>query len=598
MATSASDLSVHTGTSYSPNPSLAATEEESAISGLVHDLFYRAQNARRPLMSKWKKNYRVLNNSVWARASDPWVPQPEVAKIWPVCASIVAWITDQRPMLTVFPSAVPFSPFADNFQMLADQMNALLNANFNEYLLDAEISKCLWDVLTYGIGYSKTVWEPWLADGLGDSVFRRTDPFTVYPDPFARTESQLNYIIEAKVMSTQDLLRAYPHMKDKLPTAFLNIDEAPHKLDATTQPSQPRLNLAPIAPATAPHSGMNTSRRASGQLSDSPTVVVLEAWIRGLVTEEGVTRDTWQVVSVCGQCVIINKQANEVAGHDRHPYDRVVLFDTGEWYGPCLVELLTSPQESINRTLSAIEANLQLMGDPMLVEGPMANSNKQRITNRPGQRISADPSQVAWLNPPVMQPQIAVTLMQYYESQIEAISGMSAMVRGFSPQGRNSSGVMSSIQDAAFVRVRATSRELERMLKSIGRKMTANMCEFYTEPRMLATLGPDGNQITTLLKSRHFYVSDPTSEDPMERVPLRFNVQADAGSQLMTSKEARAQQAMGLYNMGAIDVLELLKAIGWPSWGQVAKRVMSMQAEQGTLGQAPGARQQGSTSQP
>lgn len=575
------------------------SDEEADKAGLVHDLFYRAQAARKPLMAQWRKNYRVLNNNVWAPRAEPWIAAPSVAKIWPVCASIVSWVTDQRPDLETVPTATPFTPYADMYQQLSDDMNVQLKLNFASYNLDGEIAKAGWDVLTYGIGYFKTEWCAWLADGLGDTIFKRVDPYTLYPDPYARNDAELNFIVEAKVMSVQDVVRSWPHTKTRLPVGMLSIDTAPHKLDANINAGQDRrVNFQPLAPSTASHAGLNTSGRQLGYNADAPVVVVLECWVRGLKEIDGHVYDCWKCVVACGRSVIMEAEATEIYGHNRHPYDRWVLFDTGEWYGPCLVEFLTSPQESINRTLAAIESNLQLMGDPMLVESPYSQSRRSRITNKPGARIEAMPADVAWMQPPQMQPQIAVELMTYYENQIESISGMTAMVRGFQPGGRNSSSTMDSVQDAAFVRIRGTLRELERALKGVCSKMVANIAEFYTEPRVMSILGPDeGAPIIKMLRAQHFYITDPTSADPAERIPLRFNVTADAGSQLMTSKQARAAQSIQLYALGAIDVPELLKAQQWPSAGRVAKRVMEQQAQAGVLGQPPGARQKAGRTQ-
>lgn len=568
------------------------TEKEIRVANLVRHLYSRALVARRPLIQRWKKNYRVLNNRQWGPRADSWMPAPEIAEIWPVVASMTAWMTDQRPVLEVTPSAIPFSEYGDYYQQLAQDMNSLLTTAHVVYSLDAEITKALWDVATYSVGYIKSVWEPWLADGLGDAVYRRVDPFNLYPDPNARNPQDLNYIIEAKVMSVNDMERAYPGARRKVGAGTMeDHDDAPHRLDVEGG----QLASSPDISRNLPnHDTKRDSNRAgSGGLQDAPMVLVLECWIRDFTSERlanGLTKvhDKWRCIVTCGQRVLLDEPAENLNAYGSHPYDKLVLFDTGEWYGPCLVEFLTSPQESINRILGSIEHNIMLMGNPMLVESMRSSSRNKRITNKPGQRIEADPSMVKWMDPPQMQPQIAVQLMQFYQSKIEAISGMSAMVRGFSPGGRNAQGVLDSVQDAAFVRIRASLRELERALRGACQKQCANIAEFYTEPRLANLLGPDGDRTTRALKSRHFYVLHP-SED--KQVPLRFNLLADAGSQLPTSKQARSADAERLYALGLIDELEALKAKQWPSYAVVAKRMMERQAAAGTLGQPPGARQ-------
>lgn len=569
---------------YGPHNQVHTGDEQSerAIAALVRELFYRAREARRPLMAQWKRNYIELNNREYKPGGNGWDERPSVSEIWPVVASATAWMTDQRPKLEVTPTSEPFSPYWEFYQKLAVDLNQCLDAGFTNYSLDGEITKSIWDVYTYGIAYFKTQWEAHLADGLGDTVFRRVDPFNVYPDPHARTPSDLTYIIEARTMTVADADRAWPGAAAKIgsSTSLEDIARSPHKLDSTVNPNQPRAALKALAPASGTQSHGTVDNPS--KTSDAPVVTVLEAYVRGhLVTPtdtDGVSRvtDEWRCIVICGDILLMDEPCSEMAAYDTHPYDRLVLSDTGEWYGPCIVELLSPVQRTINWLLEAINRNVYLMGNPVLVESLRSASRNKRLTNRPGQRFEADPGGMQWLNPPQIHPQLSVQLIEYYKSEIETISGLSAMVRGFSPTGRNSQGVLDSVQDAAFVRVRSFLRELERALRGVSSKMAATVSEFYTEPRLMSIIGPDGQKTALSLKARHFYVVDP--EDAGNRIPMRFSIAPDAGSQLPTSKQARSAEAKHLFSIGAIDVYELLKAVEWPHYATVAKRITEMQA--------------------
>ena len=566
---------------------------EAQLVSYVYELFNKARNARRPMVNAWKRNYRALHNKVWTPRAEAWMPSPEVAQIFPVIFSSVAWMTDQRPVTQVIPSPQPFSEYGDFYQQLATNMNTIMEASFMSYNLDMEISKVLWDVFTYHIGYTKTVWEPWLADGLGDAVFRRVSPFNIYPDPHARDEASLTYIIEAKMMTMSDVDRAFPGAKSRLSGAVsASVDEQPTRLEDSVSQLSPRVALGNLPSSTNTRYAMSGGRDRAGVVDD-PICTVLECWVRGHKVEDTddpavkKVTDEWRCIVVCGQIVLMDKTAGEVSATNTHPFDRMVLADMGEWYGPCLVEMLDSPQESIGRILTAIEQNIALMGNPMLLESPRSQSKSKRISNRPGQRIEADPSQIAWMNPPQMHPQMAVQLIQFYKGEIESISGLSAMIRGFAPGGRNAQGVLDTVQDAAFVRVRATLRQLEALLRGVCNKMCASIAEFYTEPRVLAHLGADGQMTQMALRARHFYLRD--ADNPDERIPLRFQLLADAGSQLPTSKQARAAEAERMFALGAIDIYELLKAKQWPNYAVVANRVMTQQAM--GMASGPGKRQ-------
>lgn len=563
-------------------------ESEESIASLVRELFIRARESRRVLMQQWKRNYRALNNRDYVPGAAAWDEQPALSNIWPGIASAVAWMTDQRPTIEVTPTTEQFSPYWDFYQQLAKDMNVCISAAFMNYALDGEITKCLWDVYTYGIGYYKTTWEPWLAEGLGDSAFRRKDPFTIYPDPFGHDESDISYIIEAHTMTIQDADRTWPGAARKLSPQFLEEhDEAPHRLDTQINKNQPRVALGALAPSTTPQ--YHNSVDSPNKPHDSPVVTVLEAYVRGYKTEEtdqpGVVRvrDDWRCIVVCGNAVLMDKPCIEVNAYGTHPYQREVLFDAGEWYGPCLVELLTPIQRIINWLLGAINRNIYLAGNPVLVEDPRAASRNKRYTNRPAQRLEGNPQSVAWMSPPQIHPQMSVDLIRFYKGEIESILGLTAMVQGFAPTGRNAQGVLDSVQDAAFVRVRASLRELERSLRGVASKMAANIAEFYTEPRLMSIIGPDGQHTAKALRARHFYAID--ADSPSDRIPLRFSLVADAGSQLPTSKQARAAEAKVLFKLGAIDVYETLRAMEWPNYALVAQRVMEQKAQAAAAGQ-------------
>jgi len=571
--------------------STGQTEDQTAA--YVQHLFMRARSLRRPLIAQWKNNYRTLHNKTWAPRAEAWMPAPEISQVFPVIFSSVAWMTDQRPTIETTAAPQPFSEYADFYQSLSQDMNAVLNATFMGNSLDLEISMVLWDAFTYGIGYLKTTWEPWLADGIGDTAFRRVTPFNIYPDPFATSMQDLTYIIEAKQMTISDVDRSYPGARGKIGAgATEDVDEQPHILDETVSQSMARVRLGNLPSATQTRYGITDNPRDRG-IADDMTVTVLECWVRHhqiTKTDDpsvSKVRDVWRCIVTCGRNVLLDCEAGEVNAYGTHPYDRMVLTDTGEFYGPSIVALLDSPQESIGRLLSSIMQNIALMGNPVLQESPRSRSRGKKITNRPGQRIEAEQTEISWLNPPQMHPTMSTDLIQFFKGEIESISGLSAMVRGFAPSGRNSTGVLDQVQDAAFVRVRASLRQLEAALRGVCSKMCANVAEFYTEPRQMSIQGADGQKFHMAMRARHFYTRDADNKE--ERIPLRFTLLADAGSQLPTSKQARAADAQQLFALGAIDVYELLKAKQWPNYSIVAKRVMEQMSQQAS--QAPGKRQ-------
>lgn len=583
------------GTRVSTVLSSNPTEDDARLVNEVRQLFFRARSHRRPLVQRWNKNYRMLRNKYWTDSRPNWMPSPQIPEIFPIVASMVGWMTDQRFRHEVTPAAMPFSPFSNYMKGLGMDLETVMDSTWHVNKEENEITKMLWDANIYGTGILKTVWDETLLHGQGDAISRRIDPYTFYPDPAARGMDDANYFIEARTMSVQELDRRFPGSAKYFADGGVteNIDEAPTQLDNTS--TFPRANPGAISPATSPRYGMPGSSRIHA--TEITGVTVLEAWLREhelyeakYTDEDGkeVTDirvyDTWRVVVVAGNRVLMNETADDLWHHGSHPYDRYVPHDLGEFWGLSLVEMLSSPQEAINRILSALQHNVELVGNPVFLESTRSGIQRTQLTNKPGTRLTVnDGGKAEWLQPPQVH-QMMPELLRYYLQRMEAVSGLSAVTKGGSSGGRQAQGVVDAMQEAAFVRIRMALRNLEFTLRDSGYKKAALICENYTTPRIVAIVGPQGEKTSLAVKGRHFYTPGPNGSTPM-----KFQLLVNAGSAGHTSRKVREDQAVMLFTLGAIDEDALLEALDFPNRTVVAERVKALKAS--GMMQPPGARQ-------
>lgn len=569
------------GKSYS-TPSM----DELELASSIRNLFYKARAQRRPLVAQWTKNYRILRNRTWMPGRAPWIPAPEVPEIYPIIAAQVGWMTDQRPSFEVVPASEPHSDYHEFYSTLAHDLEVTMQAAWqvNEY--EAEIEQCLWDGFIYGTGILKSGWDTALVGGMGDAVMRRVDPYTFYPDPAATSMRDANYFIEARTMSVQEMDRRWPGSAKKVGGggATEDIDAAPTNSD--TGNGMPRANPGAIPPSATASFGRVGGGRISA--TDEPGITVFEAWLREhrVVDFDGVegVDDSWRVVVVAGNCILLDESASELWAHGQHPYERYVPHRNGEFWGMSMVEMLAPSQLAINRLLAALQLNVELVGNPVFKESTRAGISRTKLTNKPGTRLPINEGGTAeWLNPPQIHPMMA-ELVQFYIGEMERISGLSAITRGMAPGGRVAQGVVDTMQESSFVRIRTALRNLEWTLRAVGDKVAALITENYTTPRMVAIVGPSAEKSSMALKGKHFYV--PSEEG---RVPMRFQLLVQAGSSLPTSRNARISEADTLYAMGALDDEALLEAHDYPNRRQITLRVGKAKAD-GSL-QPPGARQ-------
>ncbi len=568
------------------NVAAAPTLSEMELVGQIRTLFSRARAERKPTVSQWIRNWRIMHNRPFSTPTTAWMPNPLVPECRSTVASCVAWITDQRPQFELTAMSQPFSPYAEFFEGISMDMKTAINAAWQSNLYESRVEVCAWDAYTYDIGVFKTVWNNALAEGLGDVDIQRCDPFTIYPDPAATCPENMNYIIEARTISLQELDRRFPgaaakfdvqgytEMIDEMPTTRLGLGQ------------MPRANPGAISPATSARYGLPGQGRERASRDDTG-VTLLEAWLREhTTTDDGKVYECWRCVCIAGPYVLLNKRADEILPFTIHPYDFFAPEDTGELYGQSMVELLTPSQVSINRILANLESNLDLVGNPVFKEGSRSGLQRTKITNKPGQRVTvaAGDSTAGWMDPPPLQLQEAMGLVQFHIDRMSNNSGLSAINQGAEPGSRASTDVYDSVMEAGFVRIRLAQRNLEFALRRVGQKAVAIIAEFYTEPRFLSVVGPDGSKTSRTLKGQHFYMPGPDGS-----APLRFAINVQAGSMLPTSRNARISEYDTLFAMGAVDRPVVLEAHDVPNRQAIAARMAEQDAKGMT--QAPAARQ-------
>lgn len=550
-------------------------------------LFQRARDHRRVQLQRWVRAWAILHGKTWSSAREQWMPSPELPELYPVVSSMVSWVADSRPTYEALPYDPDMSDYAQLMGALADDLQVAMQAAWEINNYSSELETALWDGFTYGIGFLKTGWDATLAAGLGDVVQRRVDPFTLYLDPAARRWDQVNYITEVSNLTVLELDRRYPGAGAKIDQSGAwrdAIQQAPTQLDDSGLAGPKMANPGNVPGSSTPTRWGVTSNPRTGLLSEEDTVTVRETWVRRHGRDKGGKLvDAWRCIVTVGNTVLFDHPAVDMWEHGLHPYARYVPVDTGDIYSDSLVLLLSSAQISINRILAALEQNMWLTGNPVLLEDNNSGITRQRVHNKPGQRLSKTPgSAVQWLNPPQVQPQIAASILGFFKGEIENISGLSSINRGFVPNGRNAQGVLDSVQEAGFGRVRAAQRQLEVTLAESGAKVASILTEFYDEPRLIA-FGVDDTSQVRALQANHFYTSTNAE------LPLRFHVKVVAGSQLPTSPSARANLALTLAGLGYMDQEAVLEVLRVPGRRKIIERTRQMQAA--GLATAPNARQ-------
>lgn len=572
---------------------MAAVDTDLNYTSYLYNLFLAAKNEKRGHRESWLRNYRALQNRVGTPQTTQWQPTPRTSEVYPIVANRIAWMTDHNIVIDVVPAADPSSDFASGIAKICNDLSAVLYATWQTQDFMAPIKLSLWDDSLCGTGIYKVGWDATLDAGYGNVTLDRIDPFFFYPDPNATSLEDANYLIEAHMMSLAEIERRWPEHALALEAAAAGEDTG---LDSRPTITSQDGSHIPVQPG----SQIGSNRWQMGGEQHSPgwdpnrRFPVYEYWLRE--NEPYYDGDTkhiesqWKVVVVCRNIILMEEQAKDLFPFPEHPYVDYRSENIGEFWGIALVDHLTQPQLYINRILTALQYNVELTGNPIFMEPANSGINRTTIPARPGNRLTVNPGAMqsgsgpSWLPPPQMSPQ-AMEMVQFWISRMENLSGMSGVTKGQTPPTqRSAQGTINTIQEAAFVRIRAAQANLERSLEKCARKLSDLIISNYTEPRIMSVIGSQAKQSALALNARHFLVPTPEGAEP-----LKYSLLVQAGASAPTSRSSRIAEADKLYAMGAIDDQALLEAHQYPNKDDIiARKAKKMAAG---IHQPPGARQ-------
>lgn len=573
----------------------SASADERALASKVIQLFQDARNHRRPLIEDWRRWDAVMSNRTWMDGRASYLPSPEVPEIRPILSSLVAYLTDSRPGIELAPAMMPNTPQSAWWQQRCWDLQTVCDSVTHNQLSEREITKVAHDAYRYGAGVLKTTWDQALDGGLGNARIDRVNPYCFYPDPSASNTDDGNFYIEARDMSLQELDRRYPGSGTMMNAGVKqDIDEPDDGINNNFRTRTPRANPGAISgkgfdghnapPNPTGAWGREGAARDGLQNTDltfADEVTLIECWMR---THQHVnpilddqrqptaTVETWRVVAVVGQRVLLDADAKDLYGHPNHPYSRFVTEDEGTFWGTSMVEQLAPSQIQVNKGLASISHNLDLLGNPVLKESQRASVSRNAMTNKPGQRLLyGDGGEVDWLTPPPVHP-LHLDMVNFYIQEMERISGYNSISRVQSGGGRNSTDVVNSMQEAGFVRVRLALRNLEYALRGVYTRLCDLIVRNYSAPRIVAFAPGSGTPTTIALAARHFQLPSENGATPLRAVVL-----VNAGSNRPVSKDAWKQEMDFLFTVGAIDRPALLETHGVPNWQIIDQRMSAME---------------------
>jgi hypothetical protein len=564
-------------------------------------LYVLARDQKRRYQSTWRRNYLLTTNRQYAmNVQQPWTPNVVDSEIFPILSSRVAWMTDQRITPIISPASTAGEQFRSHQEKLSDDLEALLETQYKNQGWDKEVELVLWDAAQFGAGIFKACWDSGLDYGLGNITMKRIDAWTFYPDPNATSLDDCSYMFEVRKMTVEDIERRFPTADVQ---AIIDAAMYGDRSDESNRPGATSGSVYPMAqPGNLPGSqatvwGLPGQANRSNERVLTEGVNVNEVWLRENRREErertdfsspqdsddeDVVTDEWRCVVYSGNVILFDEYASDLYQYNRHPYSRYVDEEMGEFWPTPIASHLAPCQIAINRLLSSVQGNSELVGNPIFIDVKGSGLQRTQIVNRPGLRMTMDKSvaqnqgtQPHWMEPPKLSGDIN-NLIQFWISRMENISGLSGVSKGAQPAGRQAQQTVQATQEAGFVRIRSSVRNLERTLGEVFSLLTNLAIQNYDVPRVMAIIGDDGKNTALRFASNHFFI--PTKGGGGE--PIKYSLQVMAGSSNPTSRQARIAESDALFAMHAIDRQAVLMAHAYPHWQDIEARMEQKEQQQ------------------
>lgn len=588
---------------YQPTP------EERKTLKTIDKIFSKSKSHRHRYDKNWLKYYKFYRGKQWTEQRPAYRHADVYNFVMQTIRSQVPIISDARQKFEYLPE----NPMDREF---ADIINEIAEADWQKNNWSMVLTENLYDSHIYGTALGTVVNDPSLKTGVSGIVFKSADPFYSFPDPNATDVNvNSNSFIYAEPVDVEVLKREYPDKAAYIKPDLIDIMHG----DKT--------ELGPMRFRSPTDLKVAGEGDAANDVLQKDQALKMTCYIHD---DEYTEEENQESDPISGEMKLSYIQKKKYPnGRKICRVNNIILedgplgFDDGlfpyaklvngvlprEFWGISEVEPLEGPQVIFNKVMSFTMDVMTLMGNPIWVVPTNAEIDTDNLFNRPGLIVEPAPGvDVHRLEGVQLQPYV-LEVADKVRSYIDSISGANDVTRGVRPDGITAASAIAQLQDAANTRSREKSRFLDAYLQNIGQMYLSRLLQFTPAPRIVRItdnqnaskyfkfhvetvkdeqgndqLDASGNPVK-VAKVRNFiqnYQTGEISEDPTEneyQIRGRFDVRVSTGSSLGFEKDRKFNQAQVLFDRGALDEVELLKAADWPDWESTWEKVKERKIE-------------------
>ena len=549
------------------------------------------------LHKKWNRNYKLWQGKHWNTESTSSLPLATANLIFTHIERTKNELTDNNPTFNV----------ANIGQVDETQKEICMDLQraTEHWWIDQEQQDTLESSVLngeeYGIAIEKVVFNANLEYGLGEVETEVIDPFhfgwypTKLKDPKdINNPSRCEAVVHFYPVAIRILQRRYPDLADKIKSDadfVAELDDQRREIsNTTTKGKSSNISLSGVV--------KNIWNFVTGteDIQEEETFVC-EMWLRdetqedlgekeenGRRIQESKSKYTGGIryILACSGNVVLEDKDNPNISPNLPPEEAIKTYlydkfpfvavnsvkDTSNGWGMSDVEQIEGLQRELNKSLSQHILEKDRMIRAKLLNPSNSGVDNEELTNyvnvvNPVSGMAAQ--EMRWLVPPAPTGDV--------EKSMEIMKQLLLMIVGTFDLDMAQTGnqviaykAIAALLERAATMKRGKIRNYGRLIRERGRMYLSHVMNFYSEDRWITYNDENGVRAAKPINGHKMII------------PAKLTVVN--GSTLPISRVQQREEALALFEKGAIDQQELLEKIDWSNRAEVIKR---MQA--GPLGQ-------------
>lgn len=552
----------------------------------------------------WKRYAELYYCQHWNGSQAEWQSTPVIPLSTAAINSLLPVITDNKPQIAI----VPREPSDDR---VADVLRAIVEWLWEENDCDVKLPATMLNTLIFGNGFWKILWNPSLRKGMGDIQIVDVDPTCMFFDPSAKDIADSEYIYHVEQMSLERVKKLWPEKGAEVEAKVRENDIVVFRPQGN-QKGGPT-NGVKAVPTTTGNDVWNYSSSSLDRQGPAPkdSATVGERWRFDQESKR------WERTVVANDVVL---EPPQLTDFEMAPFVHFADYKTN-WsiWATGEIQLVESLQYEINKRRGMIVDILRYCASPVLVYDPGAGVDLENVEVIPGTSLAVEggPQGASWLIPQ-MDLSGLFNVNDRDKVDMNDVLGSVESVMGRAPTGIEAGIALEQLAEQANVRLRLKVRNMEAAIRRAGKIVISFIQKHYTSERIFRVVGgefgPDGQAMPAAMAMQNsFAINKPVGMQPIQddqgfpiigedgmpqQQPVydetsnlippdaEFDVRVGAGSTLPVSRSSKFQQAITLFDRGALPLRELLRASGWEKWAEIANEMemKAMQAQMGAMG--------------